>query len=124
MMFFFSYLLQAVGALRPLMSNSVIKKTLIPCAHPTAKKIHRSISSSAPPAGLNQQPPANVEFPTAATLLSEEEQMLKDAAAKFAKDKMEPLVKEMDELGEMNMGIIGGLFEQGVGCLPNLKFGI
>ncbi len=103
-----------MGALKSPLSNPIhgttVRKTITPCVQPVTSTVHRSLSN----AGLPQTPPMNVEHPTAATLLSEEEQMLKDAAAKFAQDKMAPLVREMDESGEMNMGIIDGLFEQGV----------
>ena len=51
--------------------------------------------------------------------------MLKDAAARFAQDKMAPLVKQMDDTGVMDMGIIDGLFEQGVSrCLKMLQPGL
>ncbi|XP_072026883.1 LOW QUALITY PROTEIN: short/branched chain specific acyl-CoA dehydrogenase, mitochondrial-like [Amphiura filiformis] len=98
--------LSSFGALKLPLLNTIARKTVTPC---TQRIIHRTLSSS----GLPQQPSLNVENPTAATLLSDEEQMLKDAAAKFAQDKMAPLVKQMDETGVMDMGIIDGLFEHG-----------
>ncbi|XP_071827715.1 short/branched chain specific acyl-CoA dehydrogenase, mitochondrial-like [Apostichopus japonicus] len=49
----------------------------------------------------------------AVTQLSEEEQMMKDAAAKFAREQIGPLVRQMDEGKETDMGVIKGLFENG-----------
>lgn len=40
--------------------------------------------------------------------------MVKNLAAKFAREKVAPLVKEMDEKEELDRSIIDGLFEQGV----------
>lgn len=53
----------------------------------------------------------------AVTQLSEEEQMMKDAAAKFAREQIGPLVRQMDERKETDMGVIKGLFENGVSPL-------
>lgn len=37
-----------------------------------------------------------------------------DVAAKFAQERVAPLVKEMDEKEELDRSVIDGLFEQGV----------
>lgn len=47
------------------------------------------------------------------TLLSEEEQMLRDSATRFAREKIQPLVKEMDDNSQLDQSVINGLFEQG-----------
>lgn len=47
------------------------------------------------------------------TTLSEEEQMMKDAVARFAQEEIAPKVREMDDSMTMDQGIIDGLFEQG-----------
>ncbi|EDO36861.1 predicted protein [Nematostella vectensis] len=48
------------------------------------------------------------------TQLSEEEEMMKQSVARFAKEKIQPLVSEMDQNSQMDPGIIKGLFEQGL----------
>ena len=69
------------------------------------------------------------------TQLSDEEQMMRDTGdyiyvfkyiylsisafipctvSRFAREKIQPLVREMDEKSEMDKGIIKGMFEQGV----------
>ncbi len=40
--------------------------------------------------------------------------------ARFAREKVAPLVREMDEVSQMNTEIIKGLFEQGVSTLTLL----
>ncbi|XP_011409555.2 PREDICTED: short/branched chain specific acyl-CoA dehydrogenase, mitochondrial-like isoform X2 [Amphimedon queenslandica] len=47
------------------------------------------------------------------TVLSEEEQMMKDTVARFANERVKPLVQEMDRESEMSKDIIRGMFEQG-----------
>lgn len=37
-----------------------------------------------------------------------------DVVAKFAQERVAPLVKEMDEKEELDRSVIDGLFEQGV----------
>ncbi|XP_038071103.1 short/branched chain specific acyl-CoA dehydrogenase, mitochondrial-like [Patiria miniata] len=49
-----------------------------------------------------------------ATQLSEEEQLMKDMVAKFAKEQIGPLVREMDDRGETDMGIIQAMFDNGL----------
>ncbi|KNE54878.1 hypothetical protein AMAG_00824 [Allomyces macrogynus ATCC 38327] len=44
---------------------------------------------------------------------SEEENMMREAAARFANEKVKPLVTKMDEEEKMDPSIIKGLFEQG-----------
>ncbi|XP_071793227.1 short/branched chain specific acyl-CoA dehydrogenase, mitochondrial-like [Asterias amurensis] len=52
-----------------------------------------------------------------ATSLSEDELMMKEMVAKFAKEQIKPLVRAMDTNGETDMGIIKALFDNGLmGC--------
>lgn len=51
---------------------------------------------------------------TALTSLSEEESAFKQAAGRFAKEKIEPLVKSMDHTGLMDPSLIQALFDNGV----------
>jgi alkylation response protein AidB-like acyl-CoA dehydrogenase len=46
--------------------------------------------------------------------LTEEEQMFKDSVAKFSKEVVSPLVREMDEKELLDKGLLGQLFEQGL----------
>lgn len=48
------------------------------------------------------------------TQLSEDEQMLKEAAADFAKSSIAPLVHEMDENAKLDSGLIKEFFEMGL----------
>lgn len=48
------------------------------------------------------------------TSLSEEELAFKESAARYAKEKIEPLVRTMDQSGVMDEGVIKGLFDNGV----------
>ncbi len=48
------------------------------------------------------------------TQLSEDEQMLKEAAADFAKSSIAPLVHEMDENAKLDQGLIKEFFEMGL----------
>ncbi|MBO6792852.1 MAG: acyl-CoA dehydrogenase [Balneolaceae bacterium] len=48
------------------------------------------------------------------TQLTEDEQMLRDAAADFAKSSIGPLVSEMDEQAKLNPGLIKEFFEMGL----------
>ena len=48
------------------------------------------------------------------TQLSEDEQFFYDTVKDFAKEKVQPLVREMDETGSMNKDIIKQLFEMGL----------
>lgn len=50
---------------------------------------------------------------TALTMLSEEELMMKEAVARFAREEIAPKVREMDDTKTMDQGIIDGLFDQG-----------
>jgi len=51
---------------------------------------------------------------TPLTRLSEDEQFFYDTVKDFAKEKVQPLVREMDDEGEMNKSIIKQLFEMGL----------
>ncbi|XP_031557087.1 short/branched chain specific acyl-CoA dehydrogenase, mitochondrial-like isoform X2 [Actinia tenebrosa] len=46
-------------------------------------------------------------------LLSDEEEMMKEAVARFATDKIKPLVSKMDKNSQMDPSVIEGLFHQG-----------
>ncbi|KAJ2866897.1 hypothetical protein FB639_004987, partial [Coemansia asiatica] len=46
--------------------------------------------------------------------LSEDEQMMKDMVARFARETVQPLVSKMDEEEQMDPSIIKGLFEAGL----------
>ncbi|XP_078355727.1 short/branched chain specific acyl-CoA dehydrogenase, mitochondrial-like [Oculina patagonica] len=48
------------------------------------------------------------------TMLSEEEAMMKETVARFATDKIQPLVSEMDKNSEMDPSVVRGMFEQGL----------
>jgi len=45
--------------------------------------------------------------------LSEDEMLMKETVAKFAKEQIQPLVKEMDEKGRMTDSLVKALFENG-----------
>lgn len=48
------------------------------------------------------------------TQLTEDEQMLKDAAADFAQSSIKPLVQEMDENAKLDSGLVKEFFEMGL----------
>jgi short/branched chain acyl-CoA dehydrogenase len=48
------------------------------------------------------------------TTLSEDELLLKETVSKFSKEKIAPLVREMDEKSQMDPSVIKGLFENGL----------
>lgn len=48
------------------------------------------------------------------TSLSEDEQLLKDAVARFSKEQIAPHVRRMDEQASMDPSIIKGCFENGM----------
>ena len=48
------------------------------------------------------------------TQLTEDEQMLRDAAADFAKSSIAPLVQEMDAEAKLNKDLIKEFFEMGL----------
>ncbi len=59
--------------------------------------------------------PANVTaLPTPLSNLTPEEQLLQDTVRKFARNKIAPLVREMDEAQKMSPAIISKLFELGL----------
>ncbi|CAG8499459.1 1127_t:CDS:10 [Paraglomus brasilianum] len=56
--------------------------------------------------------------------LSEEERMLRDSVASFAKQKILPKVQEMDEKEKLDPEILKGLFEQGImGIETEVEYG-
>ena len=64
---------------------------------------------------LNQIHSDRVQFPSRAlTSLTEDEIVFKESGAKFAKEKIEPLVRAMDHSGTMDLSMIKGLFDNGV----------
>ncbi|XP_046360539.2 short/branched chain specific acyl-CoA dehydrogenase, mitochondrial-like [Haliotis rufescens] len=48
------------------------------------------------------------------TILSDEERMMKETVARFAAEKIQPLVKEMDEHAVFDRSLVAGLFENGL----------
>lgn len=48
------------------------------------------------------------------TQLSEEEQAIRDLAAKVAREKIAPLVRKMDQESQLDKSIIKALFDNGV----------
>ncbi|GAB6033067.1 hypothetical protein CHUAL_012683 [Chamberlinius hualienensis] len=58
------------------------------------------------------------------TTLSDEEQLMKESVAKFAKEKVQPLVKKMDEESVMEPNLIKDLFKNGLmGIEIDSKYG-
>lgn len=49
----------------------------------------------------------------ALTVLSEDERMFQDSTRKFALERVQPLIREMDDNSQLDQSIIDGLFEQG-----------
>ena len=56
------------------------------------------------------------------TLLNEEESAFKETVQKMAKERIEPLVRKMDETSHLEQSVIDALFENGVSCLIVLLF--
>ncbi|KAJ1825923.1 hypothetical protein LPJ73_009134, partial [Coemansia sp. RSA 2703] len=52
--------------------------------------------------------------PTSLHTLSEDEQMMKDAVSRFARETVQPLVSKMDEEEQMDASVIRGLFDAGL----------
>ena len=76
----------------------------------------RTLTTEAKP---NQDPSAAVPLLAGrlpVTYLTEDEQMMKEMVAKFAKEQIKPLVRTMDDNSETDMGIIQALFDNGVRC--------
>lgn len=65
---------------------------------------------------LSPNPFDLVSYPPSKALssLSEEELAFKESAARYAKERIEPLVKSMDQSGVMDPNVIKGLFDNGV----------
>ena len=57
---------------------------------------------------------ATNERPTPLTVLSEEEQSMRETVAKLSSEKFAPLVKDMDEKSKMDPEIVKALFENGL----------
>ena len=45
--------------------------------------------------------------------------MVFDVVARFAREKIQPLVREMDDASQMDKAVINALFEQGVSWILN-----
>lgn len=80
----------------------------------------RALSTSAVSRAITPEASfASIASPvTPLTVLSEEEQAFKETVQKMSKEKIEPLVKKMDEASHMDRSVIDALFENGVSCLP------
>lgn len=81
------------------------------------RNVARPLSSSATRRSID----ANTTFakqslgvPPPLTVLSEEEQAFKETVQKLSKEKIEPLVKKMDENSHMDQSVIDALFQNGV----------
>ena len=46
--------------------------------------------------------------------------MVFDVVARFAREKIQPLVREMDDASQMDKAVINALFEQGVSWMLNI----
>lgn len=58
------------------------------------------------------------------TALTEEEQMMKETVARFAREHIQPLVRKMDEESRMDKSVLDGLFQQGLmGIEIDTKYG-
>lgn len=44
-----------------------------------------------------------------------------DVVARFAREKIQPLVREMDDASQMDKAVINALFEQGVSWILNIN---
>ncbi|KAJ1980249.1 hypothetical protein H4R35_001199 [Dimargaris xerosporica] len=74
--------------------------------HVAALTLSHSLHTSTPTA-------SEVAIPSLHTF-TEEELMLKEAVAKFAQEKVQPKVAEMDETEQVDASIMQGLFDQGL----------
>lgn len=57
---------------------------------------------------------ASTEAPSPVTIFTPEEELMKESVARFAREKVQPLVKKMDEESHMERSVIQGLFDQGL----------
>jgi short/branched chain acyl-CoA dehydrogenase len=62
---------------------------------------------------LASEAPSSMVTPTPVTHLLEEEAMMRDATAQWAKEVLAPLVRQMDDAGKMEPHIIQGCLENG-----------
>lgn len=63
-------------------------------------------------------------IPKPITTLTDEEKMMKETVSRFAKEQLQPLVREMDDQSQMDEGIIQSLFDQGLmGIEIDSKYG-
>lgn len=58
--------------------------------------------------------PIRLHHQSPVTSLSDEEAMLRDTVSRFASDKIEPLVRQMDEKSHMAQSVRDGLFQNGL----------
>jgi len=78
----------------------------------------RALRRLAPAArrAFSTEPAAAFDFaasPPPVTTLTEEEQMVRDGVARFAKEELAPLVRQMDDAGKMEPHIIQSCFDNG-----------
>jgi hypothetical protein len=66
--------------------------------------------------------PTAHEAPSSLHSFTEEELMLKDTVARFAREVVQPKVQEMDEAEVMDKSIINSMFENGVSSVYNEWF--
>jgi len=95
-------------ALRQVLCTPSLRRSLAP-------RPQRCLALRGCPGIANQRRPCATEVPRpAATAVSEDEEMLRDSAAKFAQEVIAPKVLEMDKAGAMCPEVISALFEQGL----------
>lgn len=69
-------------------------------------------------AALTFAVPSSHETPSSLYAFTEEELMLKDSVTRFAREIVQPKVRDMDEAELMDKDIIKSMFENGVSYLP------
>ena len=91
-----------------------LARAVAPC-----RALARAVGRSTPPArrGFASTVPTSSDFapatPLPVTHLLEEESMMRDATAQWAKDELAPLVRQMDDAGKMEPHIIQACFDSG-----------
>lgn len=74
--------------------------------HPSRRPLSTASSALASPLSPPLSPPINV--------FTEDEEVVRDAARRWAGDVLAPVAREMDEEAEMREDIVEGLFEEGL----------
>ncbi|KAG8846419.1 hypothetical protein FRB91_000831 [Serendipita sp. 411] len=82
--------------------------------HITAREYQPRLSNEFPNRARLLSSSARVAAPTSLNAFTEEEVMLREAVRRFAKEEVEPKVREMDENEMMDPSVIQGLFDQGL----------